>query len=169
MDNLDSEALAERYINRMYIDHPAVRWWAHSRILVGGSINNSDDFENMQNKFGVTSVISVESEHSDSGKVPEAILCHLPTPDDGSAPSVQHWKTLIDFAQVALKDSSSKVYVHCQMGGSRSPAAAYAIMRTVFNFNPNDALAHIQRFKTGYGEHWYHRNYLESVETALTS
>lgn len=167
MTELESEVLAEQYVNRMYNNHPATRWWAHPNILVGGSINDEEDFFHLQHAFHVTAVISVESEHSDAGKVPPQLLCHLPTPDDGSAPSIQHWKTLLAFAHGAFTSPFTTLYIHCQMGGSRSPAAAYAVLRSTFGLNPEQALACIRCFKQNYGDHHYHKSYLGSVEAAL--
>jgi hypothetical protein len=69
------------------------------------------------------------------------------------------------------------------MGGSRSPAFAYAILRWVHGLSPEDALDTVVRGKDWslhnvdgqlvggsgppYGGHQYHKTYLASVEAAL--
>jgi protein-tyrosine phosphatase len=163
---LTNVGLAENYVNNCYCGHPCSRWWAHPRILVGGSINDADDFDHLVIAYGVKHVISVESEHTDKGKVPTERLTYLPVPDDGSSPSIGHWKALVLAAGAALQDEDAVLYVHCQMGGSRSPAAAYAIIRAVFEMSPEVALAQIRAWKPTYGDHAYHQSYMESFEAA---
>lgn len=167
MSLITDHSLAETYINACYCGHPCQRWWAHPNILIGGSINDAEDFAHIVKDFGVTHVISVESEHTDEGKVPAKQLTYLPVPDDGSPPSVAHWKMLVLAAASALIYPDTILYVHCQMGGSRSPAAAYAIMRGVFGMGSEASLARLRTGKPTYGDHVYHQSYLESFEKAF--
>lgn len=167
MSLITDHSLAETYVNACYCGHPCPRWWAHPNILIGGSINDAEDFAHIVKDFGVTHVISVESEHTDEGKVPAPLRTYLPVPDDGSPPPAAHWRALVTIAKLELLLPGGVLYVHCQMGGSRSPAAAYAIMRGAFGMSQEASLAQLRTGKPTYGDHAYHQSYLESFEKAF--
>ena len=175
--------LAEVYVNRAYSydpTHPVQRWWVNDDIMVGGSICDAGDWQHLFKDFGIRSVLNVETEHSDVGKGIQ-LLSECQVPDDGSPfPSglVRH---AVSFAQMNV--GLGPIYVHCQMGGSRSPAFAYAILRWVHRMDPAGALFTVRAGKDWslkaqngkliggaglvYGEHPTHRAYLASVENAL--
>lgn len=173
-DNRSSAQFAEAYVNRCYENHEASRWWAHPLILVGGSICDLADFAHLRDAFGVDAVISVETEHVDDGKIPPGVPAfRFPFPDDGTPPSFEIWKAISeawdrlgpDFWMLQLR--GGHVYVHCQQGGSRSPAVAYFLMRTKLNHDAEGALASIREYKTDYGHHPFHASYLASAEAAI--
>lgn len=164
-------AFAEAYVNRCYENNEAVRWWAHDLILVGGSICDGADCDHLVRDFNVGAVLSVESEHDDVGKIsPSTFASRFPFPDDGTPPSFDVWSSIATFARHLgglLDFHTNKLYVHCQQGGSRSPAVAYFIMREQLGMGAEAALASIRRFKTDYGSHPYHVAYLRSAEEAI--
>ena len=166
-------SLAEDYVNLRYEGHACQRWWAHPWILVGGSINNPGDYQHLVADFQICGVVSVESEHTDDGIVPTDRLWHIPFPDNGVDPGDAIWKQVIQAAEAAFNvgrlpaSNPVPIYVHCQMGGSRSPAAAYAIMRSSLLMSHDGALAAIRRTRPEYGNHSYHQSYLASVRRAL--
>lgn len=166
-ERLGSDKFAEVYINRMYNDSTHYRFWAHRKILVGGSINDATDYELLKGRFGITAVLSVESERRDDGKVPSAESYHVQFPDVGFPPTFQQWELIIMSARQAFASADAKLYVHCQAGGSRSPSVAYAIMRSCFGFSPTDALSEIRDFKTTFGDHAFHRTYMDSFECCV--
>lgn len=162
-------SIAEDYTNRRYENHPCQRWWAHPWILVGGSINDAADYQHIVDAFGVRGVISVESEHTDD--VPTDRLWYTPFPDNGIDPGPDVWHRVIQGAKAAFEIDRSgnptPIYVHCQMGGSRSPAAAYVIMRSLLLMSHDGALAAIRRTRPNYGAHQFHQTYLNSARRAL--
>ena len=162
--------LAELYRNSLYAPDPThvvARYWVVPQILVGGSILDSEDWVHLRDVFGITGVICVESEHSDSGKGIEK-LCELPTLDDGQPKPKELFVDAIVFAREVL-GAGGRLYVHCQMGGSRSPAFAYAILRAVLGMSQGAARTWIAMAKPGYGEHPVHQTYLASADSAVES
>jgi hypothetical protein len=175
--------LAEIYTNRLYYPdptHKVQRWWVNDDIMVGGSINDAADYKHLQDDFNIKSVLNVETEHSDVGKN-ITFLSECQVPDDGTPFSIDIVRHAVSFAKMTF--GFGPMYVHCQMGGSRSPAFAYAILRWVFKMNPADALKEVQNGKDWfmkiqngqliggsgliYGNHPYHKNYFDSIEKAL--
>lgn len=159
---------AEQYSNLEYGGIICRRWWAHPKILVGGSINDTRDWNHLRDDFRISAVLSVESEHGDGGKVVNAPLCQLPTSDDGQPKPIEWWWAGFGFAAGIFEDLNAILYVHCQMGGSRSPAMAYGILRTVFGKSGDEALEAIRAGVPTYGSAPGHIQYLESCERAIS-
>jgi protein-tyrosine phosphatase len=162
--------IIEYYSNKLYRpDLQCCRWTVDSEILVGGSISDAADWVHIRDDLGYKAVVNVETEHSDEGKGIDYLI-ERRVPDDGSRFPLQFVRDVVDFAYVSLV-AGRKVYVHCQGGGSRSPAFAYAILRTRFTATPEDALNMVRNGKTeefkAYGSHAYHKAYLGSVEEAI--
>lgn len=159
--------IAERYVNTLYGGHVCQRWWADDLILVGGSIIDEADVQHLRCDLGVRAVLNVEVERSDSQKVMGIPLLELPTQDDGTPKPIEWWAAGIAFTAPLLW-SGSCVYIHCQMGGSRSPAMVYGVLRAVLGCSPAQA---IERIRFGgvpsYGDHPVHVSYLSSCEAAL--
>lgn len=164
--------LAETYVNKLY-DNPGNttnRYWIHDQIMIGGSIIDAADFVHLCDDFAITDIINVETEHSDVGKVPSRHLCQAQVPDNGDPfpPEIVH--QVIEFAKLRLQEDPKCIFhIHCQMGSSRSPAFGYALLRFVFEHNPFSAIHLISKGKgRDYGNHGYHRRYLDSIEAAMT-
>lgn len=160
--------IAEFYINKLYLGHTASRYWLADNLLVGGSIVDAADWEHLRTDFGISAVINLESEHSDIGKGIDTLL-ELPTPDDGQKKDPKLFQSAIAFGQCILNEPGPKLYVHCQQGGSRSPAFAYAILRGVHGLTKEAALSCIRACHPEYGNHPVHQAYLDSAEEALSS
>jgi glycosyltransferase involved in cell wall biosynthesis/predicted protein tyrosine phosphatase len=146
------------------------RWWLDDRIMVGGSIDGMDDGTRLQAEYGIGRVISVESERSDDGDgffEEDGDLLYRPFPDWGEAIVGPIIHDVLDFAQKALDDGKS-IYVHCQQGGSRSPAMGYAICRGVLKMSPEQVLERIRRVLPRFGESVTHQMYMNSIESAMT-
>lgn len=159
--------IIETYKNSLYEGHECRRYSVHPKVYVGGSILGLIDAVHLRCELLVVAVINVETEHSDEGKgIHNLLECRVP--DDGTPFPSHLVQQAVTFA--ARHSDSGPVYVHCQMGGSRSPAFAYAILRAVHGMGPASALAAIREgcVKTAnYGEHPYHKAYLAAVERAL--
>jgi len=175
--------MAEVYTNRVYApdpNHPVQRWWVTPDLMIGGSICDQTDWEHLAKDFGIRSVLNVETEHSDEGKgIPNLSECRVP--DDGTPFNVDTVRHAVSFAKMMI--GLGPIYVHCQMGGSRSPAFGYAVLRWVHHMDSMAALHTIRNGKDWslkaqngqlvggaglpYGDHRYHQVYLSSVEAAL--
>lgn len=161
-------SIAEIYANTLCRNFMSHRWWAHPQILVGGSIIDADDYEHLKKEYNIQSVINVESEHMDWGKnIANLLECRVN--DDGSPFPNEYVINAVKFAKKSLERGN--IYVHCQMGSSRSPAFAYAILRHCFSMSSEDALKQISDNRPddkNYGHHPFQKNYIATVEDALT-
>jgi hypothetical protein len=177
LPNIDARiGIVEVYSNTLYEGHECKRYWVPGfPILIGGSILSTEDWNHLQSDFGITDVINVETEHDDTGKLPEENLLQVRVPDNGNPFPVDKITTACTYwitkSNSIDKGHSRALYVHCQMGGSRSPAFAYAILRSSYKLNSADALDVIRSCpgKEAYGNHVYHTTYLSSIDAALES
>lgn len=167
-------AHAESYINKLYPDQSVAliqRYWVTPKILVGGSINDREDWEHLERDFGIRSVLNVETEHSDADKGIYR-LSECPFPDTGAPIPRGLVRQAVSFAKLAA--GFGPIYIHCQMGGSRAPAIAYAVLRWVYEMEPKEAFDTLRASRDWapglpYGDHHYHKAYLVSVDEALRS
>lgn len=176
---MNEEKVAERYKNRLYPwnpEHEITRWWVGPDqlyfILVGGSLIGEDDWEHLANDFGITHVVNVETEHSDVGKFPQKWLCEQQFPDNGARIPESTLTAISKFCRHVFGLTNTKLYVHCQMGGSRSPAIAYFVLRDCFSLTPAKALAVLNDGfphdpAHPYGYHPTHQSYIASIEDWL--
>lgn len=164
--------LVETYGNTLYDPSDlgsAQRFWcgpatSHS-IMVGGSILSQADCAHLQQDFGIEAILSVESERPDWGRAdPRLPQIHIPMPDDGQPKPIEWWA-----AGIAFGIPVRKLYVHCQMGHSRSPAMAYALLRVVHKQTTSQALANIRLGHPSFGNHPAHQAYIRSAETAISA
>lgn len=147
---------------------PCRRYWVDD-ILVGGSICDQQDAQHLIDAFGISHVLNVEIEHTDEGVWPKYLI-EARVPDNGAPFPKHHVRGAIAFGRLT-KQMSGKLYVHCQVGASRSPAFVYAILRDR-GFSPEAALAKVRWARGGneghmYGDSPIHKSYMQSVEEAL--
>ena len=164
-------AHAESYINSLY-PFPEVnliqRYWVTPDVLVGGSIVDRADWEHLQRDFNVQSVLN---EHSDEDKgIVRLSECRVP--DDGTPFPQGLVRQAVSFAKLAA--GFGPIYVHCQMGGSRGPAFAYAVLRWVHGLTPQQAFDAVRASRDWapglpYGDHHYQVAYIAAVDQALKS
>lgn len=165
----------EKYLNKRYVhpDYPdgvpCERWWASDDILVGGSIQSKLDALHLVRDFGITHVISVESEHSDDAEIEGVPLsaCRYPFQDIGGGDNAPQMLKCLLFAHEAASNSLPVFYVHCQQGGSRSPAVAWLLLYGIYGLGSNEALQAINVHRPEYGPHPFHKAYLDAAITAL--
>lgn len=165
---------AETYINRLYEGHTCHRYWVTGYpLMIGGSLLGPDDWKHLQDDFGLDICVSAETEHDDVGKLPAWDLIQVAHPDTGGPiPANLILSACLFVAARLVLDPGVKAYVHCQMGGSRSPAYAYALLRGVWRVGASEALAVVSSsMQVGkgrpYGGHEFHQTYLRSIEEAL--
>lgn len=177
----ETSNVLEAYHNSLYSYQPTIvnhryKVPGYPNIIIGGSIIDAADWEHLHKDFEVTDVINVETEHDDTSKVPAEHLLQVQTEDNGAPFPPEKILAAIEFA----KGSGKVIYVHCQMGGSRSPAWAYALLRGTFKASKEEAMAAIVSARRGvdkldpsrgfiedYGHHPVHVSYLASVEAAI--
>lgn len=163
---MSNSGIAESYVNKVCINAPtAERWWATPNILVGGSIVDEDDWQHLKKTYGIDAVINVETEHDDYSFSIDKLL-QIRVNDDGGVFPNTYIHQLVAFVNYVGLDKT--YYVHCQMGGSRSPAFVYGILRGCYNYTPVAALSKINETKL-WGNHMYHHNYINSVEEGLAN
>ena len=144
----------------------ARRYWAHERILVGGSIMNAEDSVALR-ALGITNVLSAEHEHDDAGKWPDVARARYEFDDDGKPVPLELLHKAMDYAQTVLAEPTAVLYTHCRLGGSRGPSMAYLTLRVGCAYDPARAMAAIRATRE---PHWTpHLDYIKSIERAITS
>lgn len=148
------------------------------QLLMGGSIASKEDWAHLRDDLKVTHVLSLETEHDDRASgVPDEVLLWLPTPDDGGMKQPAWFHLGWQFVLKAVRDEKARLYLHCQMGGSRTPLMLYPILRRLRELSlpsgpipdwpKNRALNLIREVKPSFGTHHAHANYLASAEVYL--
>lgn len=142
---------------------------AFPRLVMGGSLLGHVDWAHLQNDFGVTHCLNLETEHSDVEIVPTHLLREIPQPDDGQGKPPHWFHSGLLWANFLVDEStpSAVLYVHCQAGGSRTPLMVYTLLRGIYQLQPGASLVQIQTVKPSFGSHPSHVNYLASAEQAL--
>jgi protein-tyrosine phosphatase/CheY-like chemotaxis protein len=161
--------VAETYINKICINTPtSTRYWVTQNIMVGGSILDGQDWQHLKNDYGIDAVINTETEHDDAGKGIDHLL-QIRVHDNGGPFPNSYIHQLVSFINMLGKDKT--YYIHCQMGGSRSPAFTYAVLRGCYGMTKEQALAEINKSMPNgnYGHHSYHQAYIATVEEGLAN
>ncbi len=115
------------------------RWKAGGfPILIGGPVVSAADWVGLSSGLGVGHVICL-TDPPDVG-VPEGMLTHAPRADDGEPFNAEHLERITKAANEWI-ERDSLLYVHCWIGRSRSPSAAYAILRAVLGVSEACATA----------------------------
>ncbi len=154
------EPYAESYINNFAQPPVAVlRWWVPGYpVMVGANIQDDADLAHLRKDFGITHVLDVESGRPATADHGVGFHKKIEMVDNGMpmAPALLH--DACSYAREVLADKNAKLYVHCHMGASRSPAYVYAILRSVYGLSHEDGLIAVNRgFPHGEGYHWsYH-------------
>lgn len=166
--------VAEWYVNHHYHGHKTMRYWTSWDIMVGGTIYDKAEWEYLKRRYALTHIVNVESEHSDEGKDIPSVICEAGRQaDDASPRRHDDMLAVLRFAAAASSTyRAPKFYVHCQMGGSRSPAYAYLLLRGLKGMTRVEALAEIRRTRPEYAgleNPGHHVAYLKSADDALQS
>jgi protein-tyrosine phosphatase len=103
--------------------------WVTERIGLGGGIWNSNNMEQLA-QMGVTHVLNMQHEFDDRPLAePHGVkVLWNPTEDDFLPKSPELLQAGSDFAINALKEPSTKIYVHCAAGVHRAPMMTLAIL-----------------------------------------
>lgn len=164
----DSRPIVETYQNTLAGGVDTIRWWAHEKILIGGSILSREDWKHLKDFYKVEGVLSVEAERNDANKGIDGPYVHLPAPDDGLPKPAEWWAAGIVFMAGYFRDGKrGPLYIHSQSGLGRAPAMAYLCMRAIFRMSVSESLQMIRVTLPDYGKAPSHVAYLRSAEDAL--
>ena len=103
--------------------------WLTDRIAVGGGIWTADNMAKLA-RMGVTHVLDMQLEFDDT---PIALgfgikVLWNPTDDDFEPKPAELFQRGVDFAQLALGEAESKLFIHCAAGVHRAPMMAAALL-----------------------------------------
>ncbi len=146
----------------------AVRYWAlEGRILVGGRIVSRADAEHLRRDFGVTHVLSAESEQSDEATwLDAATRGYFPFDDNALAPPLAVILGAVGFVRGVFDANPEAVLnTHCRLAGSRGPSYAYLALR-VLGFDPGRAMDFCGRRQRCGAD--LHPAYVSVIEQAIT-
>ena len=157
-----NEPPAEAYANQFTSPpgHVVLRWWVPGYpLMVGGNIQSVDDWNHLRDDFGITHVLDVEAGRSPVVILPPANFKKIEMVDNGMPMAAELLREAVTFARDALAVDGNRLMIHCHMGASRSPAYAYAILRSIYGRSHDEALVAINRgFPHADGYHWsYHQ------------
>lgn len=160
----EPDRLVKTYQNRLAApgnpDWIAVRWWADTQLLVGGSILDLSDWKSIRD-LGIRSIISAEIERADPPGTDAERRLDVHWPDDGAV-SAEIFRRALRFAH----EAPPAIYVHCQMGGSRSASLAYAILRSR-GFEKRQILGRFREIFPQWGDHPFHQAYTAVAESVI--
>jgi len=119
--------------------------WLTDRIAVGGGIWTSDNMASVA-LAGVTHVIDMQIEFDDTslGEEHDVEVLWNPTDDDFEPKPAALFRRGVQFAQSALDEPGSKLFIHCAAGVHRAPMMALAILGSM-GWTIEDAMRLIER------------------------
>lgn len=103
--------------------------WLTERIAVGGGIWNAENMAKVGLE-GVTHIIDMQLEFDDTplGEDCGIEVLWNPTDDDFTLKAPELFQRGVDFAEAALEQSGSKIFIHCAAGVHRAPMMALALL-----------------------------------------
>lgn len=151
-------------------DTLAARYWVvPGKLLVGGLVRGTLDGFHLAQDYGVTHVLNVATEGTDIGKWPTGVtVIHRSFDDNGHGIPPYILADAIHFAWSAV---DGVLHIHCRKGGSRSPAIAYAVLRSRGQ-SPDQARAMVSAGKGDFQGGWHPETqgpgrYVPSIEEYL--
>ena len=103
--------------------------WLTDRIAVGGGIWTADNMAKVA-RAGVTHIIDMQIEFDDTPLAAEQSIEVLwnPTDDDFAPKPAALFQRGVRFAQAALDEPGTKLFIHCAAGIHRAPMMALALL-----------------------------------------
>ena len=103
--------------------------WLTDRIAVGGGIWSSENME-LVVRAGITHVIDMQIEFDDTplGVEHGVLVLWNPTDDDFTMKPQELFQRGVEFAEAALDEAGTKVFIHCAAGVHRAPMMALALL-----------------------------------------
>lgn len=106
--------------------------WLTERIAVGGGIWNAENMAKLQRE-GVTHIIDMQIEFDDTPLAEDCGMSVLwnPTDDDFTLKPPGLFQKGVQYAEAALEDPQSKIFIHCAAGVHRAPMMASALLASM--------------------------------------
>jgi len=106
--------------------------WVTERVALGGGIWNARNMEELA-QSGVTHVLNMQIEFDDRplAEPHEIRVLWNPTDDDFEPKPAALFRRGVQFAQAALDEPESKLFIHCAAGVHRAPMMALAILGSI--------------------------------------
>ena len=106
--------------------------WLTDRIAVGGGIWTAENM-NQVAAAGITHIIDMQIEFDDTplAKRHRIEVLWNPTDDDFEEKPAELFQRGVDFAERALEDFRTKIFIHCAAGVHRAPMMALAVLRSM--------------------------------------
>lgn len=103
--------------------------WVTDRIAVGGGIWNPDNMAAVA-RAGITHIIDMQMEFDDTELAgPHGITVFWnPIDDDFQPKPPEVFQRAVEFAQQALDEEETKVFIHCAAGVHRAPMMTLALL-----------------------------------------
>ena len=103
--------------------------WVTGRIALGGGIWSAEHMAAVA-RAGITHIIDMQLEFDDTALAqPHGIeVLWNPTDDDFQRKPPELFQRGVDFAQQALEDSGSRLFIHCAAGVHRAPMMTLAVL-----------------------------------------
>jgi protein-tyrosine phosphatase len=103
--------------------------WLTERIAVGGGIWNPENMTAVA-EAGITHIIDMQIEFDDTPLAKEHGIEVLwnPTDDDFEPKPAALFQRGVDFAERALEEEGTKIFVHCAAGVHRAPTMTLALL-----------------------------------------
>lgn len=118
--------------------------WVTGRIAVGGGIWSEENMAEVV-RMGITHIVDMQLEFDDTEIArPFGVeVLWNPTDDDFQLKPAELFERGVEFAQAALDEANTKIYVHCAAGVHRAPMMTLAILCST-GWTLKDAMALIQ-------------------------
>jgi protein-tyrosine phosphatase len=118
--------------------------WITDRISVGGGIWNTENMAAVA-RAGVTHIIDMQIEFDDTRLAePYGIeVCWNPIDDDFEPKPAKVFERGLEFAQAALQEDGTRLFVHCAAGVHRAPMMTLALLAAM-GWTLDDAMDLIQ-------------------------
>ncbi|MFB3815897.1 MAG: dual specificity protein phosphatase family protein [Terriglobales bacterium] len=119
--------------------------WLTDRLAVGGGIWTEDKMAEVARR-GVTHIIDMQVEFNDTELAQPFGIQVLwnPVDDDFQPKPPAVFQRGVEFAQQALEDPASRLYIHCAAGVHRAPMMTLAVLRSM-GWSLNDAMQLIEK------------------------
>ena len=103
--------------------------WVTDRIAVGGGIWNDENMAALV-KRGVTHIINMQIEFDDTplGIEHGVKVLWNPTDDDFEPKPPELFQRGVEFAEAALQEEHTNLFIHCAAGVHRAPMMALAVL-----------------------------------------
>ena len=118
--------------------------WVTDRIAVGGGIWTAEKMAEVA-EAGITHVIDMQIEFDDTplGEQFGIKVLWNPTDDDFQFKPAGLFRRGVEFAETALREEGTKIFIHCAAGVHRAPMMTLAVLASM-GWELNDAMELIE-------------------------